>query len=210
MTFTPIDRETWPRREYFDHYVTRNPCTYSMTVPLDVTNIKKRGLRLYPALLYALATVVNRHQEFRYSLRQGQLGVYDRLEPSYAVFHREDETFSLLWTPYDPDYPAFLAAYEADLAQYGDNRGLWGKPEPPENCFDVSMLPWAAFEGFNLNLQQCYDYLRPIFTLGRFEEWEGRYTLPLAVQVHHGVCDGYHTCRLVQEVQEVIDALTGE
>ena len=102
MTFTPIDKETWPRREYFDHYVTRNPCTYSMTVRLDVTNIKKRGLRLYPALLYALATVVNRHQEFRYSIREGVLGFYDRLEPSYAVFHKEDETFSLLWTPYDP------------------------------------------------------------------------------------------------------------
>ena len=207
MTFTPIDKATWPRREYFDHYVTRNPCTYSMTVRLDVTNIKKRGLRLYPALLYALATVVNRHQEFRCSIREGVLGFYDRLEPSYAVFHKEDETFSLLWTPYDPDYSAFLAAYEADLARYGDNRGLWGKPGAPENCFDVSMLPWAGFEGFNLNLQQCYDYLRPIFTLGRFEEREGRYTLPLAVQVHHGVCDGYHTCRLVREVQEVIDAL---
>lgn len=206
MQFTPVDLAGWPRREYFEHYLHQNPCTYSMTVKLDVTGLKEKGLRLYPALLYALATVVNRHQEFRYTLRDGVLGFYDRLEPSYTIFHREDETFSLLWTAYDPDYPAFLAAYEADLAHYGAVKGLVAKPLP-ENTFDVSMLPWAAFAGFNLNLQQCYGYLRPIFTLGRYGEENGRYVLPLAVQVHHAVCDGYHACRLVEEVQAILDAL---
>jgi len=205
--FTPIDLAAWPRREYFEHYVHRNPCTYSMTVRLDITNVKEKGIRLYPALIYALATAVNRHEEFRCSIKDGVLGCYDRLEPSYTVFHRENETFSLLWTAYEPDFSAFLAAYEADLARFGGQMGFQGKPNLPENTFDVSMIPWANFEGFNLNLQQCYDHLRPIFTLGRYEEREGRCTLPLAVQVHHGVCDGYHTCRLVREVQEILDSL---
>ncbi len=205
--FTPIDLAAWPRREYFEHYVHRNPCTYSMTVRLDITNVKEKGIRLYPALIYALATAVNRHEEFRCSIKDGVLGCYDRLEPSYTVFHRENETFSLLWTAYEPDFSAFLAAYEADLARFVGQMGFQGKPNLPENTFDVSMIPWANFEGFNLNLQQCYDHLRPIFTLGRYEEREGRCTLPLAVQVHHGVCDGYHTCRLVQEVQEILDSL---
>ena len=205
--FTPSDLAAWPRREYFEHYVHRNPCTYSMTVRLDITNVKEKGIRLYPALIYALATAVNRHEEFRCSIKDGVLGCYDRLEPSYTVFHRENETFSLLWTAYEPDFSAFLAAYEADLARFVGQMGFQGKPNLPENTFDVSMIPWANFEGFNLNLQQCYDHLRPIFTLGRYEEREGRCTLPLAVQVHHGVCDGYHTCRLVQEVQEILDSL---
>jgi len=205
--FTPIDLAAWPRREYFEHYVHRNPCTYSMTVRLDITNVKEKGIRLYPALIYALATAVNRHEEFRCSIKDGVLGCYDRLEPSYTVFHRENETFSLLWTAYEPDFSAFLAAYEADLARFGGQMGFQGKPNLPENTFDVSMIPWANFEGFNLNLQQCYDHLRPIFTLGLYEEREVRCTLPLAVQVHHGVCDGYHTCRLVREVQEILDSL---
>lgn len=28
--------------------------------------------------------------------------------------------------------------------------------------------------------------------------------LPLAVQVHHGVCDGFHVCRFVNEMQELL------
>ena len=28
--------------------------------------------------------------------------------------------------------------------------------------------------------------------------------LPLADQVHHGVCDGFHVCRFVNELQELL------
>lgn len=29
--------------------------------------------------------------------------------------------------------------------------------------------------------------------------------LPLAVQVHHSVCDGFHVARLINELQEISD-----
>ncbi|WP_233197660.1 CatA-like O-acetyltransferase [Cryobacterium sp. Y57] len=32
-----MDLATWPRREHFDHYQTRVPCTYNVTVQLDAT-----------------------------------------------------------------------------------------------------------------------------------------------------------------------------
>ena len=34
MTFTRIDRSTWPREPYFHHYFTQVPCTYSATFRL--------------------------------------------------------------------------------------------------------------------------------------------------------------------------------
>ena len=68
------------------------------------------------------------------------------------------------------------------------------------------MIPWASFTGFNLNLQRGYDYLPPIFTMGRFQEEGGRTNLPLAIQVHHAVCDGFHLSRLVADIQALIDS----
>lgn len=90
------------------------------------------------------------------------------------------------------------------MAQYGDRKGLLGKPGMPENVFPVSMIPWTSFEGFNLNLQKGYDYLLPVFTMGKFYEENGRRFLPLSVQVHHAVCDGFHLCRFLMELQELI------
>lgn len=206
MTFTPIDKAHWARREYFDHYVSQVPCTYSMTVSLDITRLRQAGRRLYPAMLHALTTAVNRHAEFRTAFSAGgALGVYSDMVPCYTVFHRESETFSNLWTEYFPRYEDFLAAYETDLQLYGDRLGMTGKPGVPENSFPVSMVPWASFEGFNLNLQKGYDYLLPIFTIGRYREEGERTLLPLAAQVHHGVCDGFHLCRFLNDVQELLD-----
>ena len=68
------------------------------------------------------------------------------------------------------------------------------------------MIPWASFDGFNLNLQNGYRYLPPIFTMGKFYEEGGKILLPLAVQVHHAVCDGFHLCRFVNELQESLYA----
>ena len=149
---------------------------------------------------------MNLHEEFRTALDGvGQLGIYDRMHPCYTIFHKESETFSNLWTEYTPDYEAFCEAYRRDMAQYGGNLGMEAKPGTPENTFPVSMLPWASFEGFNLNLQKGYDYLLPIFTMGRYQETGGKTLLPLAVQVHHAVCDGFHLCRFVNGLQARLD-----
>lgn len=208
MTFTPIDREHWARKEYFDHYFSQVPCTYSVVFKLDITKLRQRGRKLYPTMLYQIAGEVNRWEQFRTALnRRGQLGVYDQMHPCYTIFHKESETFSNLWTEYTPDYEAFCQAYQRDMAEYGDNLGMEAKPGTPENTFPVSMLPWASFEGFNLNLQKGYDYLLPIFTMGRYYEENGRTLLPLAVQVHHGVCDGFHLCRFVSGLQERLDSM---
>ena len=86
MVFEKIDRSSWKRNEYFKHYFTNIPCTYSMTVKLDITQIKKKRMKLYPAMLYYLATIVNRHSEFRTAINQeGELGIYDEMIPSYTI-----------------------------------------------------------------------------------------------------------------------------
>lgn len=138
-------------------------------------------------------------------IEAGQLGIYDRLHPCYTVFHPEHETFSNRWTECDPDYGTFCVAYRRDMAQYGSNLGLEGKPDTPENTSPVSMLPWTGVHGFNLNLQKGYDFLLPILTMGKYQEETGRTLLPLAVQVHRGVCDGFHLCRFVNDWQERLD-----
>ena len=45
-------------------------------------------MKLYPAMLYYLTTIVNRHSEFRTAINQeGELGIYDEMIPSYTIFH---------------------------------------------------------------------------------------------------------------------------
>ena len=206
MIFEKIDVNSWKRKEYFEHYFTNVPCTYSMTVKVDITPIKNKLMKLYPAMLYYISTVVNHHPEFRTAINDsGELGVYSEMLPCYTVFHKDTETFSNIWTEYSPDFNTFSVAYENDMQKYGNKQGMIGKPNAPENTFPVSMIPWSTFEGFNLNLQKGYDYLIPIFTMGKYYQEDGRTILPLAIQVHHAICDGFHICRFANELQELIN-----
>lgn len=207
MFFKKIDRNTWTRKEYFEHYFSNVPCTYSMTVKLDITRIREQQIKLYPAMLYYLTTAVNRHSEFRISFnKDNELGIYNEMIPCYTVFHKDTETFSNIWTEYTPDFEEFCIAYENDILQYGNQKGVTGKPKVPDNYFNVSMIPWATFEGFNLNLQNGYDYLKPVFTMGKYYQEAEHTLIPLAIQVHHAVCDGFHVCRFIAELQELINS----
>lgn len=208
--FRLIDLGTWPRREHYEAYMHRTPCTWSMTVRLDVTGLVESGAKLYPALLYACGKVSNRHEEFRMSLdAEGRPGVWDVLHTSYTVFHRDTETFSCLWTPYIEAPAEYYAAYQRDVARWGRVEGFEPQPDMPQNIYYASMLPWESFEGFNLNLQKGWDFLLPTFTFGKYTESGGRFTLPLALQVHHAACDGWHACRFLEELRQTLDALSG-
>jgi len=206
MAFKTIDMDKWGRKEYFNHYFSEVPCSYSITVKIDITNIKILGQKLYPTMLYYLSYIVNRHEEFRMKLdEQGRVGVFDKLNPGYTVFHKDSETFSNIWTDYTEDYEAFCRNYEQDMAKYGTIKQFEAKPDSPENIFTASMIPWESFEGFNLNLLFGNSYLLPIFTMGKYYKVGERFMLPLAIQVHHAVCDGFHVCRFVDELRSCIN-----
>ncbi|MDL2317902.1 chloramphenicol acetyltransferase [Eubacteriales bacterium OttesenSCG-928-A19] len=208
--FTPVDMTTWKRAPYFRHYMEEVRCTYSVTAEIDVAllleAVHARQVRFYPAMLYALAACVDRHEAFRYGYdAQGRVGLWDVAHPSYTVFHAGDDTFSSVWTHWDPSFAAFHAAYLRDQADYGDIRAFQAKPDEQPNVFNVSAMPWTHFTALNLNVYAEGRHLAPIFTIGRYQHEGARMPMPLAVQAHHAVCDGIHVARFFEDVQTMAD-----
>ena len=180
-----------------------------MTVELDVTAftaaLRASRRKSYIAQVWALATVVNRHDEFRMCLTaSGDPAVWPVVHPAFTVLNAERETFACVWAPYDPDFGTFHDVAAPLLAEHGGATEFFPQGTLPPNAFDVSSLPWASFTGFNLNIRDAWDHLAPIFTLGRYAERDGRVLLPLALQVHHAAADGFHSARLVNELQDLV------
>lgn len=206
---TLIDLSTWPRREHFEHYRHAVPCTYSLTTEIDVTAfvraLKEHGRKTYVAQVWALATVVNRHPEFRLCLTSaGEPATWPVVHPAFTVFNAETETFACVWTPYEADFAAFHRSATETIDRYRSATGLFPQGNPPANTFDVSSVPWTSFTGFTLHIRDGWEHMAPIFTLGRFTEQNDRMLLPLALQIHHAAADGFHAARLVNEFQELL------
>lgn len=206
---TPISLDSWPRREAFEHYRDRVPCTYAMTVELDATAfaaaLAASPRKTYLAQIWAIATAVNGRSEFRMTVdADGAPATWDVVDPAFTVFNRDRETFAAVSSPYDADFGRFHEAAVEALADASRATEMFPQGGLPDNAFDVSSVPWTSFTGFALQIDGGTRHFAPIFTLGRYRESGGRTLLPFAVQIHHAAADGFHTSRLVDDIQALL------
>lgn len=208
MKFTPIDLQTWPRGQMFYYFSRIAPTGYSITVNVDVTDVRKAlkevGMKFFPAYLWLVTKNLNRQTEFKVAEKDGVLGYYDSLTPLYASFHEDDHTFSLMWTEYTEDFPQFYQAYLENQASFGNVHGVLGQLQtpPPENAYTVSCVPWITFSHFAVHSYENKPYFFPSVEAGKFFEKDGRILMPLSMTCHHAATDGYHVKCFLESLQQ--------
>ncbi|EAO54249.1 Chloramphenicol acetyltransferase [Bacillus thuringiensis serovar israelensis ATCC 35646] len=194
-----IDRE-----QYFEHYL-KLKCTFSMTVNVDITmlleEVYQKGIKFYPVFIYLISRVVNNHKKFRTCFNdEGVLGYWEEMIPNYTIFHKDDKSFSSIWTDYSSDFRTFYKNYEDDMRCYANVHGLFTKENIPPNVFPISSIPWTSFTGFNLNINNDEKFLLPIITCGKYFNEGNKVMLPVSLQVHHSVCDGYDASQIYKKI----------
>lgn len=196
MNFSVIDMGTWDRKEYFQHYYRTVRCTYSVTVNMDISKIyarvKKCRFRLYPTLIWWIAKTVNHFPFLRFHHdEEGRVGYYDTVHPSFTYMPPLSDKFHVLWCRYDDRFQAFYGRC-VEVIDQCDSSKMFPMQDMPRNCFDISAVPWIEFGSLNLNVFSEGTHLPPIFTTGKLIKEGGQVKLPVCLQVHHAVCDGYH------------------
>ncbi len=206
MQWAKIDLKTWKRAPVFQHFIQNMRCVMSLTVEMDITDflaaVRGKQYSFYPAMMWVVSAAVNSREEFRLGYDdQGNVGIWDVVSPYYADFHPQDESFVKLVTEFYPDCQQFQQRFQADRQRYQHYRGFEQQAVPP-NTFDVSCLPWVHYQSFDLHVFDAGTYLAPVITWGKYTATAtGRVTLPLSLNIHHAVADGYHLCRFFADVE---------
>lgn len=203
MGFTKIDFDTWKRKEYFDFF--KDSPIY-MTVEMDVTQLfdkaKAAGFRLYPALVYCAAKVINSDPAFRYGRNeQGCIGLWDRLHPYYTVPRLDDgELFSMKCTEFTEDFAAFYKAFTADYeTAQSCGRLLCDKALPPDIC-GISIVAGISYQAFSFGGMK--EDFTPFVMFGKITERNGRRMMPVTGEFSHAVNDGIHIERFFNELEK--------
>lgn len=209
MNFNKIDLDSWNRKEIFNHYLHQQT-TFSITTEIEISalyqRIKQKGYKFYPAFIFLVTSAIKSNTAFRTGYNsKGDIGYWDRLDPLYTIFDDVAETFSGIWTTGKNNFKEFYDIYNHDVETYSGSGELFPKKPIPENTFSISIIPWTSFTGFNLNINNNNNYLLPIITAGKFIKKGDAIYLPLSLQVHHSVCDGYHAGIFMNFIQELAD-----
>lgn len=209
--FHAMNLERWTRRQTYTYFTeTVSTLIYSVTVPLDVTKLRKtlkdRGMKFFPVYLYLTARAMGEQKEFRMAMQDGVLGYWDFQTPFYPVLHDDDKTITFLWTEYEDDFKRFYENYTSDIAAYGNQHGiLSAKGAPPSNNYIIACSPWFSFTGLSMQLQNAQNYYAPIFEAGGFSETGRSIRMPVSITVNHAVIDGYHIKVFLEHLQAMMD-----
>jgi chloramphenicol O-acetyltransferase type A len=169
-------------------------------------NLKKKNYKLYPAFIFMVTKIVNAHREFRINFNsEGNLGYWTEICPLYTIFDKKTHTFSGIWSPNLSIFSEFHSQYEKDAEKYNGTGRLFPKIPIPDNTIPISMIPWSSFTAFNLNINNGGDFLLPIITGGKYSQVNDEFFLPVSLQMHHAVCDGYHAGVFMNDLQRLAD-----
>lgn len=210
-----IPLEAWPRRAALEHFRRMAQPAFSVTAAVDVTGLRERAARhgATPWLAYhhAALEAANGIDAMHQTLTADGLGVRE-----FAVIHasttvlRDDGSFGFVTLPRDPSLAEFAARAKPNVERVRRASGdLFAADEPgnvrQETLVHMTALPWLAFTAFTHARGQGDD--RPKVAFGRFTGQAGRLLMPVAVDVHHALCDGVHVGRFFERLQARLDAI---
>jgi len=204
-----IDMENWKRREHFAFFHSLDYPQYSVCMNIDITHfldvVRTNKLSLYYSLIYAVSTVANSSENFRYRIRDGRVVLHEKMHPSFTDMTPGDDLFKIVTMDLSGDLLHFTEkAREASLAKTDY------LPEEKTSLRDdliyITCLPWVSFTSMTHPIRLSKDDAAPRISWGKYFADNGRVLLPLSIQVSHALADGLHVGEYVVRLQEYLDA----
>ena len=206
-----INLSSWPRAELFRFFSGVSDPFYSVTFRVDVTNLhaytKARGISFYYALSYLVTDAVNAVENFRYTIRNGEVYLLDERIPSLTDLKPGSAQFHIVTIPKNGTLEAFCRAVRAksEFQQtFLDQSGEL------DDLLYISCTPWFDLTSCTNERDFDKDDNIPRITWGKYVPQNGRETLGMSLEVNHRFIDGYHLGQFYQHLQKTIDALPND
>ena len=211
MVAKHIDIEDWPRRESYELFRSFGFPYFSITANVDVTVLhaaaKEKKTSFTIGLVYVLSRAANAIPAFRQRMESDAVVEYDVVHPSITVL-ADNDMFRFCSLHYVEAFTEFAAGAEERIEQARKSDSVWPEPDRDDFLF-MTALPWVAFTAMVHPAPLDPPDSIPRFAWGKYEQRDGRLSLPLNVQVHHALLDGVHVGRYFALVQELLDTFGG-
>lgn len=200
-----IQISSWSRKEVFELFKASPNPHFSVTADINVTRlieeIKPTGISIFNVVLYALAKAANSIPQFRTRFKGDKVFEYAVSHPSVTV-PIADNQFAFCETEYSDHWPTFnercavaieAAKQQTKLSETLDN----------ERRIFLTCAPWLHFTGMT-HAHNGPDDCIPRIAWGKFTQKGEAWHMPMNVQAHHAVIDGYHAAQLFLKTESIL------
>lgn len=203
-----INISTWKRKQHFEFFNQFEEPFFGVTFEVDMTEAKRlaksQNVSLFTYYLHKSLAAAMQIENFRYRITpEGEVVLLDTVNAS-ATIMRENETFAFSYIPFNKEIAVFAKSVQKEVDRVQSDDSLF----PRINTDDVmhcSALPWIDFSSITHSRMYKKKDSVPKISYGKITEKENKYTMPVAVYVHHGLVDGLHLSRFKDAFQNLLD-----
>lgn len=207
-SFHPIDIENWDRKEIYEHFSKLKLPHYNLVTTIDVTRLiayKQQHKRsFYLTLIYLATQCLNKIENFRLRVVDGQVVSYDRIHTNFTHKTPQETLFHFYTAPFEGTLQEYVERTSEALPQQKTLFG--GLPHMP-NLIYFSCNPSIEIVAVsNPGMEDPEDAI-PRVNWGKYAEHDGRWLLNLTITVNHRFIDGSHVGEFVNMLQETINQI---
>lgn len=204
-----LDLDIWNRTEHFHFFKQMEEPFFGVTVTIDCTKAyeksKAENFSFFIYYLHKTLAAVNAIESFRYRILEEEVYIYDVINGS-ATISREDGTFGFSFMEYNEDFAVFSKIALAEMERIQTTKGLFTRTFESDNLIHFSAIPWVDFTSLSHARSFSFADSCPKISFGKMSVSEnGKRTMPMSVNVHHGLIDGLHVGQFVDYFQDLMN-----
>lgn len=202
-----LDLSTWKRRPHFELYHKMAQPFFNVCAAVDVTKIWEQSRR-DPSISFTLASLyigsraANSVEALRMRIRGNEVWIHDVVHFGTTVI-RPDDTFAFARVEHHDSFEDFARDGRKVLERARTSTGLV-IPQGDDDEIYHSILPWVHFTAFSNPIGGKADSF-PRIVYGKVETTGDRRMMPVGVEVHHALVDGYHVGKFFEAFQGELD-----
>ena len=202
-----IDLETWPRAAHYHFFKRMDYPHYNICANIDITNFlaktREQGLPFYYSMIFAVMSVLNTVDEFKYRIRGEEVVLHDIVHPVFSDMPKDSDNFKMVYTQMGESIESFTK----EAKQKSQSQTASFVKEDLE-CIDdlvyITTVPWISFTNISHTISFNKDDSVPRLAWGKYFSNGDKIMMPFSVQAHHSFVDGVHMGRLFEALQEYL------
>ncbi|WP_169544898.1 CatA-like O-acetyltransferase [Sneathiella aquimaris] len=197
----------WERQKPFEIFSQVQAPHFNITADIDVTRlideVKPAGISVFNAVLHSAMTAVNDIPEMRTRFSGQDIYEYSVSDPSFTT-PINDRDFAFCEVAFSDDWATFNEHCIIAIAEAKKQTEL-KENATSDHWTYLTCAPWVHFTALTHPHNGPEDCI-PRIAWGKFSKTNGRWKMPLNLQAHHALMDGYHAGQFIQGTEDHLNS----
>ncbi len=194
-TFRSIDIEKWERKEQFEFFRDYDNPFFGLTANIEVGTLlaytRSLGYSFFAAYLYISQLQVNKIKEFRYRIVEDGVVDFKKISAGSTIL-KENDIFTFCYFDFVPSFLEFQSHVRKQIGLCSSAQSHLDDHDHDLAMVHYSVIPWVHFTGLTHPRKQGTNDSVPKIVFGKYTESDGSIFMPVSVEVHHSLMDGFH------------------